>query len=132
MSVPSDHGGLASNDRGNMTRNPAANVQTRSTAGSVCNWTPWRENQLVKLISVCDPSLGLGANNRKYYEPSAPRRIPFYSNFLSFLPLKWHIDPKKSILDKSNFWSIISGSLTPYGHMRRVCAVYIPYEHGAR
>ena len=61
-----------------MTRNPAANVQTRSTAGSVCNWTSCRENQLVKLVSVCDPSLGLGANNRKYYEPSAPRRIPFY------------------------------------------------------
>ena len=61
-----------------MTRNPAANVQIRSTAGSVCNWTPWRENQLVNLGSVCDSSLGLGANNRKYYEPSAPRRIPFY------------------------------------------------------
>ena len=78
MSGPSGHGGLASNDRDNMTRNQAANVQTRSTAGSVCNWLPWRENQLVKLISVCDPSLGLGANNRKYYEPSAPRRIQFY------------------------------------------------------
>ena len=61
-----------------MTRNPAANVQTRSTAELVCNWTIWREAQLVNLVSVCDPSLGLGANNRKYHEPSAPRRIPFY------------------------------------------------------
>ena len=78
MSGPSDHGGFVSNDRSNMTRNPAANVQIRSTAGSVCNWTPWRENQLVNLVSVCDPSLGLGANNRKYHEPSAPRKITFY------------------------------------------------------
>ena len=61
-----------------MTRNPAANVQIRSTAGSVCNWTSWRENQLINLGSVCDPSLGLGANNRKYHEPSAPRKITFY------------------------------------------------------
>ena len=50
MSGPSGHGGLASSDRDNMIRNPAANVQTTSTAGSVCNWLPWRENQLVKLI----------------------------------------------------------------------------------
>ena len=78
MSGPSGHGGLASNDRDNMTRNPAANVQTRSTAGLVCNWLPWRENQLVKLIRRSDPSSGLGADNRKYYEPSAPRRIQFY------------------------------------------------------
>ena len=36
------------------------------------------ESQIVILIGVCDPSFGLGANNRKYYEPSAPRRIQFY------------------------------------------------------
>ena len=78
MSGPSDHGGFASNDRSNTTRNPAANVQIRSTAGSVCNWTSWRENQLINLGSVCDPSLGLGASNRKYHEPSAPRKITFY------------------------------------------------------
>ena len=61
-----------------MTRNPAANVQARSTAGSVCNWTSWRENQIVKLKRRSDPSTGLGADNRMYYEPSAQRRIQFY------------------------------------------------------
>ena len=61
-----------------MTRNPAANVQTRSTAGSVCNWTSWRENQIVKLKRRSDPSTGLGADNRMYYEPSAQRQIQFY------------------------------------------------------
>ena len=78
MSGPSDQGGLVSSDRDSMIRNPAANVQTRSTAGLVCNWLPYRELQLVKLIRDSDPSLGLGANSRMYYEPSAPRRIPFY------------------------------------------------------
>ena len=78
MSGPSDPGGLVSNDRDSMIRNPAANAQTSSTAGLVCNWLPCRELQLVKLIRNSDPSLGLGANSRMYYEPSAPRRIPFY------------------------------------------------------
>ena len=53
-------------------------MQTRSTAGSVCNWLRCREPQLVKLIRESDLSLGLRANSRMYYEPSAPRRIPFY------------------------------------------------------
>ena len=78
MSGPSNSGGLVSNDSDNTTRNPAANVQTRSTAGSVCNWLRCCEPQLVKLIRKSDLSLGLRANSRMYYEPSAPRRIPFY------------------------------------------------------
>ena len=78
MSGPSDPGGLVSNDRDSMIRNPAANVQTSSTAGSVCDWLRCCELQLVKLIRDSDPSLGLWANSRMYYEPSAPRRIPFY------------------------------------------------------
>ena len=62
-----------------MTRNPAANVQTRSTVGSVWTWTPWREDQIVKRTERrSDPSTGLGADNRMYYEPSAQRRIRFY------------------------------------------------------
>ena len=36
------------------------------------------ESQIVKLIRRSDPSSGLGADNRMYYEPSAPRRIQFY------------------------------------------------------
>ena len=78
MSGPSNSGGLVSNDSDNTTRNPAANVQTRSPAGSVCNWIRCCETQLVKLIRKSDLSLGLRANSRMYYEPSAPRRIPFY------------------------------------------------------
>ena len=38
----------------------------------------WRENQIVKLKRRSDPSTGLGADNRMYYEPSAQRRIQFY------------------------------------------------------
>ena len=36
------------------------------------------ENQIVKLKRRSDPSTGLGADNRMYYEPSAQRRIQFY------------------------------------------------------
>ena len=36
------------------------------------------ESQIVKLKRRSDPSTGLGADNRMYYEPSAQRRIQFY------------------------------------------------------
>ena len=36
------------------------------------------ESQIVKLKRRSDPSTGLGADNRMYYEPSAQRRIRFY------------------------------------------------------
>ena len=39
----------------------------------------WRENQIVKLKRLSDPSTGLGADNRIYYEPSEQRQIQFYS-----------------------------------------------------
>mgnify|MGYP001371533665 CR=1 FL=1 len=80
MSGLSDSGGLVSNNSDNVIRNPAANVQTSSTAGSVCDWLPCREDQLVTLITRSDSSWGQ-LDNRKYYEPSAPRRIQFYSGF---------------------------------------------------
>ena len=84
-----------------MTRNPAANVQTRSTAGSVCNWTSWRENQIVKLKRRSDPSTGLGADNRMYYEPSAQRRIQFYWTRLEEISVVW-----VPLLPESSAWSM--------------------------
>ena len=36
------------------------------------------ESQIVKLKRRSDPSTGLGADNRMYYEPSAQRQIQFY------------------------------------------------------
>ena len=44
-----------------------------------CGIGSWRENQIVKLKRGSDPSTGLGADNRMYYEPSAQRQIQFYS-----------------------------------------------------
>ena len=78
MSGPSGNRGLVSNNNDNVIRYPAANVQTCSTAGSEWDWLRCCETQLVKLSRSSDPSLGLGVDNRKYNEPSAPRRIPFY------------------------------------------------------
>ena len=43
-----------------------------------CGIGSWRETQIVKLKRGSDPSTGLGADNRMYYEPSAQRRIRFY------------------------------------------------------
>ena len=76
MSGPSDIGGFVSSDSDNMIRNPAANAQTSAPAGSVWNWLCCCELQLVKLIRNSNLNWGQ-LDSRKYYEPSAPRRIPF-------------------------------------------------------
>ena len=78
MSGPSGNRGLVSNNNDNVIRYPAANVQTCSTAGSEWDWLRCCETQLVKLNRRSDPSTGLGADNRMYYEPSAQRQIQFY------------------------------------------------------
>ena len=78
MSGPSGNRGLVSNNNDNAIRYPAANVQTRSTAGSEWDWLRCCETQLVKLNRRSDPSTGLGADNRMYDGPSAQRQIQFY------------------------------------------------------
>ena len=83
-----------------MTRNPAANVRTRSTVGSVCTLTSWREVQIVNLKRSSDPSTGLGADNRMYYEPSAQRRIQFYWTRLEEISVG-----RVPLLPESSEWS---------------------------
>ena len=84
MSGPSIHGGFVSSDSDNVIRNPAANAQTSAPAGSVWDWLRCCETQLVKLIRRSDPNWGQ-LDNRKYYEPSAPRRIQFYYHDLTLI-----------------------------------------------
>ena len=77
MSCPSGIRGFVSSDSDNVIRNPAANAQTSATARSVWDWLRCCETQLIKLIRRSGPNWGQ-LDNRKYYEPSAPRRIQFY------------------------------------------------------
>ena len=83
-----------------MTRNSAANVRIRSTAESVCTLTSWRKVQMVNLKRSSDPSTGLGADNRMYYEPSAQRRIRFYWTRLEEISVV-----RVPLLPESSEWS---------------------------
>ena len=54
-----------------------------------CGIGSWRENQIVKLKRGSDPSTGLGADNRMYYEPSAQRQIRFYWTRIGGISVVW-------------------------------------------
>ena len=58
------------------------------------------ERQIVKLKRRSDPSTGLGADNRMYYEPSAQRRIRFY-----WTRLKESSVVRVPLLPESSEWS---------------------------
>ena len=58
------------------------------------------ESQIVNLKRRSDPSTGLGADNRMYYEPSAQRRIRFYWTRMEEISVVW-----VPLLPESSEWS---------------------------